>query len=114
MVPAARDLRQRQTQAEARLWTILRDRRLHGLKFRRQHPLGPFVVDFCCPAYRLVIELDGKIHDEMVEQDDERTRVLVASGYRVVRFKNEDLFERREAVLYQIVELAEELRSSAD
>jgi very-short-patch-repair endonuclease len=105
MVPSARDLRKRQTSAEVAMWRLLRDRRLDGVKFRRQHPIGPFVVDFCCPASRLVIELDGMIHDELVEQDEERTRQLEASGYRVVRFRNEEVTYRRNEVLDQIVEL---------
>ena len=61
-VPAARDLRQRGTPAEELLWDALRNRRLDGLKFRRQHPVGPFVIDFCCPSRQLAIELDGEVH----------------------------------------------------
>jgi very-short-patch-repair endonuclease len=61
-VPAARDLRIRQTAAEVMLWEALRNRRLDGVKFRRQHPVGPFVIDFCCPERRLAIEVDGGIH----------------------------------------------------
>jgi very-short-patch-repair endonuclease len=111
MVPSARELRNRQTGAEARLWAILKDRRLEGLKFRRQHPVGPFVVDFCCPSSRLVIELDGKVHEEMIEQDEERTRLLNAAGYRVIRFKNKELFNQPDAVITQIAELARAIES---
>jgi very-short-patch-repair endonuclease len=67
--------------------------------------VGPFVVDFCCPQLRLVIELDGGIHDEMVEQDAERTRLLEASGYKVVRFKNDDVLFRQHEVVDEIVRL---------
>jgi very-short-patch-repair endonuclease len=88
-VPAARELRTRQTAAELVLWEALRNRQLDGLKFRRQHPVGPFVLDFCCPHRRLAIEVDGGIHDEQREQDAERERLLAAAGYRVLRFPNE-------------------------
>ena len=64
MSQLARDLRKRLTPAERILWRLLRDRRLKGLKFRRQFPIGPFVVDFCCYELRLVIELDGEVHAE--------------------------------------------------
>ncbi len=114
MVPSSRDLRKRQTGAEARLWTILKDRRLHGIKFRRQHPVGPFVVDFCCSACRLVIELDGRIHEEMVEQDEERTRLLAVSGYHVIRFRNEEVFLNPDAVANQIVDLARSMIAARD
>jgi very-short-patch-repair endonuclease len=68
-IPAARELRTRQTPAESILWDALRGRRLAGLKFRRQHPIGTFVVDFCCPDRRLAIELDGPVHAEQREHD---------------------------------------------
>ena len=88
-VPAARDLRGRQTSAEALLWQALRDRRLAGLKFRRQHPIGPFVVDFCCPDVRLVVELDGGVHASQHEDDAAREALLAKAGYLVMRFPNE-------------------------
>ncbi|MDF3040461.1 MAG: hypothetical protein K0Q71_3167 [Thermomicrobiales bacterium] len=88
-VPAARDLRTHQTPSEVLLWGALRSRRLDGLKFRRQHPIGPFVVDFCCPDRRLIVELDGAVHDGQPEHDAEREDLLKAAGYRVLRFRNE-------------------------
>jgi very-short-patch-repair endonuclease len=103
MVPSARDLRQHETRAEGQLWRILRDRRLHGLKFRRQHPIGPFVADFCCPMSRLVVELDGEVHEAMIEQDEERTRLLAASGYRVIRFRNDEVLNNSNDVLRRII-----------
>ncbi|MFL5758846.1 MAG: endonuclease domain-containing protein [Thermomicrobiales bacterium] len=103
-MPSVRDLRQRETVAEKALWRILRDRRLHSLKFRRQHPIGPFVADFCCPESRLIVELDGGIHEAIAEQDEERTRLLGASGYRVVRFPNDEVFSNPRAVIGQIIE----------
>src|SRR5918994_1007626 len=109
LAPAARDLRKRQTPAEVQLWKVLRDRRLDGVKFRRQHPIGPFVADFCCPHLRLIVEVDGGIHDESVEQDEERTRLLASSGYTVLRFRNERVLYRRHEVLDEIVRLTQDL-----
>jgi len=106
-VPTARDLRERQTDAEVRLWVALRERRLAGLKFRRQHPIGPFVVDFCCPERHLIVELDGGVHDSQGEQDAERERLLVAAGYRVIRFSNEQVRTELPAVLDAIRVTAE-------
>jgi very-short-patch-repair endonuclease len=98
-VPAARDLRIRQTPAESILWEALRDRRLEGLKFRRQHPVGPFVLDFCCPACRLGIEFDGAVHAAQAEKDAERESLLTTAGYRILRFPNEAVRDNLPAVL---------------
>src|SRR4051794_6695821 len=106
-VPAARDLRTRQTDAELRLWRALRDRRLAGLKFRRQHPIGPFVTDFCCPDHRLIVELDGGIHDSQLEQDREREQLLIAAGYVIIRFPNERVIDNLSIVLAAIRAAAE-------
>jgi very-short-patch-repair endonuclease len=113
MVPSARDLRMRETVAEKHLWSILRNRSVHGLKFRRQHPIGPFVADFCCTEYRLIVELDGKIHEETVEQDEERTRLLAASGYHVIRFRNDEVLGSSEDVLVRII-AASQMREITD
>ena len=104
----ARDLRRRMTPAEERLWDALRGRRLSGTKFRRQHPFGPFVVDFCCRATRLVIELDGGVHDDQTEQDAARTAILAAYGFRVLRFRNEEVFADLDAVLARIAREAQQ------
>ena len=101
-VVRARELRRQGTPAEDVLWEFLRDRRFRGCKFRRQHPLGPFIVDFCCPSRRLIIELDGDIHEEQQEQDAARTRHLEAFGYRVLRFDNLDIANRMDHVLETI------------
>jgi very-short-patch-repair endonuclease len=82
----ARGLRQTQTDAETRLWSLLRDRRLGGRKFRRQHPIPPYVVDFYCDEARLVLELDGGQHAEMTERDERRTAFLKERGLRVWRY----------------------------
>src|SRR5215218_2727272 len=102
-VDAARYLRQRETRAEDLLWARLRDRQVNGLKFRRQHPVGPFVLDFCCPALRLAGELDGSVHDEQVEADQQRTDLLTLSGYSVVRFRNSEVEKDLAAVLSAII-----------
>jgi very-short-patch-repair endonuclease len=101
-VPAARDLRIRQTAAEVMLWEALRNRRLDGVKFRRQHPVGPFVIDFCCPERRLAIEVDGGIHAAQHDDDAERQALIVAAGYQVLRFPNEAVRDNLPAVLAAI------------
>ncbi len=101
-----RGLRRRMTVAERLLWNALRAHQLDGMKFRRQHPFGPFVLDFCCVESRLVVELDGGIHDEQVEQDVFRTQFINAYGFRVVRFRNEDVMTNLESVLTRIREAA--------
>ena len=82
LVLAARDLRKQSTPAESALWERLRSRRLYGLKFRRQQPLGRFIVDFFCPAANLIVEVDGPIHLDQQEKDQERQREIEAAGYR--------------------------------
>jgi very-short-patch-repair endonuclease len=107
-IPSARDLRQRQTAAEELLWQALRGRRLHGLKFRRQHPVGPFVLDFCCVECRLGIELDGAIHAGQEARDAERSAILADAGYRILRFPNDDLRNDLPGVLRAIHAAARE------
>ena len=103
---AARILKRAMTPAEERLWNSLRDRRLRGLKFRAQHPLGRFVLDFYCASARLVIEVDGSVHDQQTERDDARTSVLEAHGLHVVRFHNEEIVADLPSVLTRILEAA--------
>jgi very-short-patch-repair endonuclease len=107
-VPAARDLRQHETTAEDLLWEALRDRQLKGLKFRRQHPVGPFVIDFCCAGRRLAVELDGGVHANQRDEDAEREAVLTAAGYRVLRFPNEAVRDRMGEGLSAISAAAQE------
>jgi len=99
----ARELRQPQTPLEGKLWACLRDRQLGGFKFRRQHPIDRFIVDFCCPARRLVIEVDGDSHADQVDHDQARTDRLKEEGYRVLRFTNGDVCHRLEGVLETIL-----------
>jgi very-short-patch-repair endonuclease len=98
----ARELRQSMTPAEQILWERLRDRLLSGIKFRRQHPIGACIVDFYCPAARLVIEVDGGIHLGQVEADASRSLDLETKGYRVIRFSNEQIETNLETVLSSI------------
>jgi very-short-patch-repair endonuclease len=81
----ASHLRTNQTDAEKRLWQALRNRQLAGFKFRRQFPLPPYIADFVCLECRLIVEVDGGQHVEQQEYDDERTRVLLSQGFRVLR-----------------------------
>ena len=95
----ARQYRRDSTPAERYVWSLLRGRRMLGLKFRRQHVIGAFIVDFYCPQLRLVLELDGGPHDRPAgaEYDTERTRYLESSGLRVVRLRNRDVNPERPA-----------------
>ena len=99
----AKELRGRMTAAEILLWENLRNRQLGDFKFRRQHPLGQFVVDFYCPACRLVIEIDGEIHLEQGDYDLIRTEQLKALGCQVVRFYNWEVENYLELVLKSIL-----------
>ncbi len=100
--PRARKLRAEQTDAERALWARLRARKLFGAKFRRQHPVGDFIADFCSPQHRLIIELDGGHHSEQSEEDGRRTASLAKLGYRVLRFWNNDVLSDIDSVLQQI------------
>jgi very-short-patch-repair endonuclease len=78
---AARQMRNALTPAEQALWQAIRRRQVEGARFPRQHPLGPFILDFCCPEHRLVIKVDGPIHDNRIEYDTNRTLHLENYGY---------------------------------
>ena len=99
----ARELRCNSTDAERRLWYLLRGRRLEGYKFRRQFVVGRYVADFVCVEARLVVELDGGQHSERTVQDEERARFLEAQGFRVRRFWNDEVLAETEAVLTVIL-----------
>lgn len=98
----ARTLRRNITDAEQRLWQHLRSRQLGGAKFRRQHPVGSFIADFCCLDARLLVEIDGGQHDEQRRQDEQRTAYMTAQGYRIIRFWNNEVLQNLEGVLQQI------------
>ena len=93
----ARNLRHNPTEAEKRLWSILRDRQLDGCRFRRQAPIGAYIADFACFSRRLVIEVDGGQHAG-AGSDKQRTRWLESQGFRVIRFWNNVVFENIEGV----------------
>jgi very-short-patch-repair endonuclease len=107
LLSRARDMRRDPAPAEQKLWRLLRDRQLNGLKFRRQVPLGSFVADFYCHEADLVIELDGDSHVERVASDRLQTQILNRERHRVIRFLNTDVFENLDGVLEAILEEAE-------
>jgi very-short-patch-repair endonuclease len=94
----ARSLRKTQTVSEGLLWSVLRARQLCGLKFRRQHLIEPWIVDFACPQERLIVEIDGPYHDEVVEADSKRQEHLEAMGWKVIRFRDQDVVENVERI----------------
>ena len=108
MKQRARALRHDGNNAERQVWRLLRDRRLGGLKFRRQHVLGKYIVDFVCLSARLVIEIDGDTH-EIPEADARRTAALEQMGYRVIRFWNSYVYDPESAAADMILDA---LRSS--
>jgi very-short-patch-repair endonuclease len=99
----ARELRRDSTKAETLLWAQLRDRRLNGYKFRRQHPIGSFFADFACIEHRLVVEVDGESHDWTYERDAGRERSLARDGHRVLRIPNEELRTNLDGVVQTIL-----------
>ena len=99
-----RNLRNDATDAERRLWQRLRARQLDGCKFRRQHPFGDYVLDFACLERMLAIELDGSQHAERAEADSTRTAILERSGFIVVRFWNNQIFEDLDGALETILQ----------
>jgi very-short-patch-repair endonuclease len=97
-------LRNSSTSAEAALWTMLKKRQIEGGKFRRQHSVGPYIVDFYCPSEKLAVELDGAYHftSEGIAYDEERSAYLRRYNINVIRFENREVFENPEAVLEKI------------
>lgn len=105
----ARSMRREPTDAERKLWLLLRDRRLSGAKFRRQAPVGPYIADFVCLRLKLIVEADGGQHIENMH-DLERDRWLTEEGYVVVRYNNVDILNNREGVLADLHNRIEERR----
>ncbi len=108
IVHLARQYRREPTPAEEMLWKALRDRRLEGLKFRRQHPLGRYILDAYCVSEGLVVEVDGAVHQEtdQAAHDAEREVFLASQGIRVLRFTNDEVENRMEEVVRKIMEAA--------
>ena len=98
----AKELRRNGTEAEAKLWSHLRNHQLHNVGFRRQHAIGNYIVDFCAPRSKLIVELDGSQHLEQKEYDTERTQFLEFHGYKVLRFWNNEVLKAIDGVIREI------------
>ena len=111
----AKSMRHAATDAENLLWQLLRAKRFMNLKFRRQHVIKPYIVDFYCHEIGLVIELDGSQHgmDDAIEYDAERTNFLEALGLTVVRYWNDDVLSRTEVVLEDLWRRCSELKQTS-
>ena len=99
LLTRARELRKNSTDAEKYLWQKLRNRQLEGYKFKRQVPIGHYIVDFLCVSANLIVELDGGQHAEQQAYDDKRTALLTSKGFTVVRFWNNEVLENIDGVL---------------
>ena len=111
--PKARAMRHEPTEAEAMLWEALRARRLHGFKFRRQHVIGRFIADFYCAEARLIVEVDGGVHDERGSEDRVREDALSELGLTVLRFTNDMVLENMNQVLEEIRRFSIAARNTA-
>ena len=111
IIDVARKLRKNATPAERLLWQHLRNRKLGGLKFGRQHPFGRYVADFYCAELRLVVEIEGGIHNEAGQQEYDRMRFeeLELRGLRFLRFSNSEVLQNTRRVLQQIVAVKNEV-----
>ena len=99
----AAELRHNPTPAEAKLWRFLRAHQTNNVHFRRQHAIGKYIVDFCAPSQKLIIEVDGSGHLQQEEYDNERTAFLQARGYQVLRFWNNEVIEEMDGVMRVIL-----------
>ena len=107
LIEVAREMRSHPTDAERFLWKLLSGKKLGGFKFRRQHIMQTFIVDFYCPRAKLIVEVDGEIHRQNRDYDQERDRMLREQGYRVIRFQNKEVVEEPFLVLTAIREMCE-------
>ncbi len=107
-----KELRNHSTSAEAALWQILKGSQIGGYKFRRQHGIGPYIIDFYCPLLHLGIELDGSVHDApMADRHDEtRTRFLEQQGITIIRFRNEVVWRNPNAIVEAILSFGKKVR----
>src|SRR5690348_5257772 len=104
----ARKLRKQLTPAESKLWHELRRRQIDGFRFRKQTPIGNYIVDFICHSARLIIEVDGGQHSEAIEYDTQRTNWLISQGYKVQRFWNNEVLQQIDLVMEKIWNLCNE------
>lgn len=104
LIEEARELRKKQTKAEEIFWQLVRNRKFNNLKFRRQHQIGNYIADFYCDELRLVIEFDGEVHNspEQQKHDSKRDKFLTSSGFKVLRFKNQEILNSPESVFEEI------------
>ena len=102
----ARNLRKNSTIQERRLWNLLKNRQFHNLKFKRQQPIGKYIVDFVCKEEKIIIEIDGGQHNtiENIQLDKERTDYLQNLGYKVIRFWNNEIYENIDGVILKLEE----------
>ena len=114
LIEKAKENRNNPTEAEAALWSQLRNKQLDGYKFRQQHLIGDFIVDFVCLSKKLVIEVDGGIHKETKEYDEERTKILADRGFEVLRFKNEEVLGDIDVILEQVSNNLAQLKDYSD
>jgi len=98
----ARSLRTNQTKTENSIWRLVRTKQVKGLKFRRQHPIPPYIVNFVCIEKRLIIELDGGQHADAIEYDENRTKFLESKGFTVIRFWNNEVLDNIDGV-YEVL-----------
>ena len=101
----ARHLRQNETEAERKLWQEIRNKKLNGHKFRRQHPIGSFIVDFYCHKEKFIIEVDGSVHDDEINKEFDRWREeeLGKMGFKVIRIRNSEVFGEMDKVKKRIL-----------
>ncbi|GJQ25515.1 MAG: hypothetical protein HBSAPP02_05470 [Phycisphaerae bacterium] len=112
MTDRARALRAKGTKSERYLWKLLRSRQFEGMKFRRQHPIGPYIADFYCADAKLVIELDGISHDGRGEYDDRRREYLERLGLRVIKMRDDELFADPQSLATEILRVTRKLEPS--
>ena len=104
-------MRRNPTVPEAKMWQLLRRKRLDGFRFRRQHPIDPYIVDFYCHEVKLIVEIDGDSHIEQMAYDVARTQWLEAQGCTVIRFWNSQVAENAEGVALKILEVCNQIAS---
>ena len=109
-------LRNRSTSAEAALWEILKSKNLDGRKFRRQYSIGSYIVDFCCPSEKLIIELDGDPHGEYhkIQKDENRDKYMESLGFTVLRFENRFVFQEPEYLKNEIRKVFNKKKNGSD